>query len=195
MTKARQQALALPPFSLSPEALAADRRRYDLALGIDLAVGLGLAVLFCLSLADDQRPTGRFLAAWLGLLAGAGIVIGGGVLLHRAGRVSGATTLLALMAAPACIIGFALGPFALAAAASALSNPAEFRVWAGQDLSRRLPGWGLTLGLLAPLIPASLLTRRVGRHMLGIGLALGAVAMLAFVLFGIVGGFGFRHLR
>lgn len=181
-------------FGLSPEALAADRRRYDLALGIDVAVAVALASLFALAVVNGPGPSGRLLLAWLGLLGGVGLVLAGGLLLHHRGRVSAATTLLALVAAPASVIGFALAPFTVAAALAAVSNTAEFRVWAGPDFSSHLPGWLLVLGLLAALIPAGLVTRLFGRHVLGIGLAIGAVAMIAVVLFGIVGGFSFRHM-
>jgi hypothetical protein len=175
--------------------LAADRRRYDLALGVDLAVAVGLGFIFALSFVTGSPPSGRLLLAWLGLLGGVGLVIAGGVLLRFRERVEAATLLLSLVAAPACVIGFALAPFALIAAIAAVSDRAEFRVWAGPDFAAHLPWRLLTLGVLAALIPASLLTRPLGRHVLGLGLALGAVVMIAVVLFGIVGGFSFRHMR
>ncbi|MCU0987076.1 MAG: hypothetical protein MUC89_19420 [Acetobacteraceae bacterium] len=182
-------------FRPPPEVIAADRRRYDLALGVDLAVALGLGFIFALSFVTGSPPSGRLLLAWLALLGGVGLVVAGGVLLRFRDRVGAATLLLSLVAAPACIIGFALAPFALAAAIAAVSNTAEFRVWAGPDFSAHLPWRLLTLGVLAALVPASLLTRPWGRHVLGLGLSLGAVVMIAVVLFGIVGGFTFRHMR
>lgn len=191
----RRQAQRGAAFRLSPEALAADRRRYDLALGVVIAVALGLGFLFAQSFVTGTTPSGRLLLAWVGLLGGVGLVVAGGLLLRLRGRMAAATTLLALVAAPAAVIGFAAAPFALAAAIAAASNTAEFRNWAGPEFRSHLPGWLVTLGFLAALIPASLLTRRFGRHMLGIGFSLGAVVMISVVLFGIVGGFSFRHMR
>jgi hypothetical protein len=179
----------------SAEALAGDRGRYDLALGVDLAVAVGLCFIFVLSFLTGSPPSGRLLLAWIGLLAGTAIVITGGVLLCHRDRVGMAMTLLALIAAPAIVVGFALAPFAVAAVIAAASNMSEFRLWAGPDFRSHLPAWLTTLGVLAALIPASLLTRRFGRHMLGIGLALGAIAMISVMVFGIVGGFSFRHMR
>lgn len=195
MSVGKKQAQRQAAFRSSPEAIAADRRRYDLALGIDIAVAVALVCLFALALFTGHAPSGRLLVAWLGLLGGVTVALAGGVLLQRSGRVSAGTTLLALVAAPASVIGFALAPFAVSAAIAAASNTSEFRIWAGPDFTDHLPGWLLVLGLLAALIPAGLLTRRFGRHVLGIGLAIGAVAMIAVVLFGIVGGFSFRHMR
>jgi hypothetical protein len=178
-----------------PEQLAQDRRRYDLALGIDLAIGLGLAVTFASALAVGGPPTPRFLLAWSVLLGGIWLAIAGGVWLRLRAHVAAATTLLALVAAPAAVIGLALLPFSLVATAAAVTNPGQFRDWAGATLPSHLPGWAASLGFLGALILASLLTRRFGRHMLGIGLALGAVALISLLLLGMFGEFSVRGMR
>ncbi len=184
-----------PTFRPPPEVVAAERRRYHLALGVCLAVASGLLMMFAVSFAAGSPPGGRLLLAWLGLLGGTGLVLAGGVVLRLRGRVGAAAALLALVAAPAVVVGFAIAPFAVGAAISAATNTAEFRNWAGPEFTSHLPGWLVTLGFLGALIPASVLTRPFGRYMLGAGIVLGAVAMISVVVFGIVGGFSFRHMR
>jgi hypothetical protein len=195
MTPAHKAAPGGLAFRPSPEQLAQDRRRYDLALGIALAVGLGLAVTFTGSLLFGSPPTPRFLLAWAVLLGGAWLVIAGGMLLRRRERFAGAAALLALVAAPAAVIGIALLPFSLIAAAGALGNLTQFRDWAGETLTEHLPAWAVSLVFLGALLPAALVTRRFGRYMLGLGLALGAVAMISTLLLGMFGGFAVRGMR
>lgn len=186
---------SLGAFHPPPEVLEQNRRHYDLALGIDLAVGLGLAVTFATALQFGDTPTPRFLLAWSVLLGAVWFSIAGGVILRMRERIGAATTLLAVVAAPAAVLGLALLPFSLIAVAGALSNLGQFREWAGDALAAHLPGWAASLAFLGALVPAALLTRRFGRHVLGIGIALGAVAVISVLLFGIFGGFSFRHMR
>lgn len=186
---------SLGPFRPPPEVLAENHRRYDLALGIDLALGLGLAVTFATAILFGDTHTPRFLLAWSVLLGAVWFSIAGGVILRMRERMGAATTLLALVAAPAAVLGLALLPFSLIAVAGALSNLGQFRDWAGDALAEHLPGWAASLAFLGALVPAALLTRRFGRHVLGIGIAFGAVAVISVLLLGIFGGFSFRHMR
>jgi hypothetical protein len=189
----RWRSPGLPP----PHAVraASDLRRFDLALGVDLATALALSFVFTLRWATDSAPKGQELAAWtaaLGLVWG---VIAGGVALNRRGRAHAATALLAFLAGPVAVVGLALAPVALFSLAAAASSPAEFRDWVGPDLPDRLAYWALVLSFIAALLPASPLTRRIGRHVLGQGIAVGACAMISVMLIGLAGGFLYRGAR
>jgi hypothetical protein len=171
---------------------ASDLRRFDLALGVDLAAAVALTVILSVRVLAGAPPSGRDLAAWSALLGLVWGVVAGGIALHRAARTAAATRLLTLLAGPVAVIGLALAPVAVFALSAAASSPSAFRDWVGAELPERLRSWAAILSFLLALLPASLLTRRFGRHVLGYGIALGAVAMISLVLFGIAGGFLFR---
>jgi hypothetical protein len=190
--KPGRPAHAYPP---RDDRLAADRRRYDFALGIDLAIALSLSFILALRIALDAAPQGRDLLIWAAGLGVVWAVVACGVALHRADRTPGATAALALLAGPAAVLGIALAPVALFSVSAAASAPAEFRNWVGPDLPSRLATWAVILSFLGALVPASLLTRLIGRHLLGRGITVGAFAMISVVLIGISGGFLFRDAR
>lgn len=174
------------------DRFGADLRRFDLALGIDLAVALSLSVILGLRIAAGDRPEGKEMAVWAAILALVWGVTAGGIALHRAGRTQAAIGLLAVLAGPVAVLGLALAPVALFSLTSAVSSPSAFREWLGPDLRERLTHWAIMLALIAALLPASLLTRPLGRHMLGYGVVLGALAMISVLLIGFAGGFLFR---
>jgi hypothetical protein len=183
------------PFLRHAVRAASDLRRFDLALGVDLATALALSFVLALRLATGSVPEGLERLAWaaaLGLFWG---VIAGGIVLHRLGRTGAATTLLAVLAGPVAVIGLALSPIALLSVAAAVSSPTEFRLWLGPEPVQRLTHWAVALSFIAALLPASLLTRRIGRHVLGQGIAVGAVAMISVLLIGLAGGFLYRGIR
>lgn len=186
------------PASIHParnDRAAADRRRFDLALGIDLAIALALSFILALRGSAGAVPEGQDLAIWAMAPGLSWAVVACGLVLHRAGRTSGATALLAALAGPAAVLGLALAPVALLSLSAAASAPVAFRDWVGADLPSRVTMWAMILAFLAALVPASLLTRPLGRYMLGRGIALGACAMMSVVLIGISGGFLFRDVR
>lgn len=170
----------------------AELRRYDLALGICLAVGVSLAFILGLHIAAGEPPQGKDALIWAALLGSVWAVIAGGFALRKFGRQAAAIGLLSLLAGPVAVLGLALAPIAIVALVSAVSAPAAFRDWVGPDLHERLRAWAITLAVIGALVPASMLTRRLGRHVLGYGVVVGALAMISVVLIGIAGGFLFR---
>ena len=185
----------VPAYPPRDDRAAADRRRYDLALGINLAVALALSFILALRFATDGAPEGRDLMVWCAMLGLVWAVIAGGLALNRAGRTAAATALLAFLAGPVAVFGLGLAPVALLSLSAVASAPAAFRDWVGPDLPDRITTWLITLSFIAALIPASLLTRRAGRYVLGHGIVVGACAMISVVLIGIAGGFLFRGVR
>lgn len=187
-----------PPAAVYPprdDRLATDRRRFDLALGIDLATAVGLSFILALRFATDAAPKGHDLTAWAAILGLVWGIIGGALALDRTGRTAAATTMLALLAGPVAVIGLALAPIALFSLSAAAAAPTAFREWIGPDLPQRLGHWAAILLFLAALVPASMVTRPLGRRVLGHGIAAGACAMISVVLIGIAGGFLFRTVR
>jgi len=171
---------------------AAAAWRFDFALGIALAVIVSFAVLFARNLVHHGLPPGNLLLAWIVLLSGAALVVVGGIALRVAGRIEGATLVLGLLAGPVVVIGLAVSPFALWGTLSALMQPEAFRAWAGPDYAEKRVQWAIAVAAVGALAPVALTARGLGRTALWDGLAIGAVAMVMIVLFGIGGGFILR---
>jgi hypothetical protein len=177
---------------LAGAALRRARRRFDLVLGLDLALVAGLLFMLCLTVADGSLPRGRLALGWV-LLLGPGIgVVALGLLLKARGRDAAATQVLAAIGAPAALIGLAIAPVALAALVLAAQDVASFREWSGPGLRVRAEHWGAILAFLGAMGSAGLAACWTARRSLALGVLAGAATLGSVVLFGIAGGFLFR---
>lgn len=79
-------------------------KAYRILLGID-AIALGIILYFFVWGLSDGTVSSFNILDWMGLIAIAGGIVAGGVLLQRAGRSGQAKALLALMAVPVALGG------------------------------------------------------------------------------------------
>jgi hypothetical protein len=78
---------------------------YRVLLGLDSLAALVVVYFFAVGLADGSVSAFNG-ELWAGLLLGVAAVIGGGMLLQRAGRPLLANALLAVLALPTALYGF-----------------------------------------------------------------------------------------
>lgn len=177
---------------LSGVALRRAERRFDLVLGLDLALLAGLAFMLCLSLLGGSLPSGRVALGWLLLIGCSMLAVGLGLWFKARGRHAAATNALIAVGAPAALAGLAIAPVALAALVMASGDAASFREWLGPGLRVRAEHWLTILAFLGAMGGGALIRWRTARPALALGVVIGAAALASGVLFGIAGGFLFR---
>jgi hypothetical protein len=188
----RQRVSGVGARPLGGAALRRAERRFDLALGVDLALLAGLAFMLCLSVAGSSLPRGRLALGWLLLIGSSALAVGLGLWLKALGRHDAATAALVAVGAPAALAGLAIAPVALAALVLASSDTALFREWSGPGLRVRVVHWVITLAFLGAMGMGALIRWRRTRPALAKGMVIGTATLASVVLFGIFGGFLFR---
>ena len=177
---------------LSGAALRRAERRFDLVLGLDLALVAGLLFMLCLSIIDGSLPSGRLALGWLLLIGSLLLALALGLRLRARGRHAAATNALAAIGAPAALAGLAIAPVTLAALALASQDLSSFREWSGPGLRVRAEHWLTILAFLGAMVAGALFAWRRARPSLALGVIIGAAALASGLLFGIAGGFLFR---
>jgi hypothetical protein len=177
---------------LSGSALRRAERRFDLVLGLDLALAAGLAFMFCLSVAAGSLPSGRIALGWFLLIGSTVLALVLGLRLKARGRHAAATNALAAVGAPAALAGLAIAPVALVALALASQDLSSFRDWLGPGLRVRAEHWLTILAFLGVMVAAAVVAWHRARPSLALGVMIGAAALASGLLFGIAGGFLFR---